>query len=429
MTGQLPVGAYWRVVRDNGNFRKLWLAQIVSELGDWLYTVAVYSQLLKATGGQAKSIALAFILQELPQLLMSPLAGVLNDRLSRRRLMIVSDWARAAIVSMMLVAQHLELIWLMYGLLFLETLFWAIFEPARTAVIPNVARGEEETVAANSLSSVTWSVNFSLGFSIGGFLAALGGVDTVFVVNALSFVLSALLIMRMKFEEPHLAGAGRLTARELMDFSPVAEGFRYVWGDRRLFATLLVKMGLGLLGANWVVLTMLGERKFSWAAAGATSAGMMGMSLLLSFRGLGALCGPALGGFFTGVSHRRMRWAILAGFLFSAAGYMGLGHVSSLPLAGLCLVVAHAGSSLQWVYSTTLLQLNTEDKFRGRVFSAEFAFMTISMTLSSAAAGVLIDGGMAAERVAFLMGCTMLLPAVGWWWAQRFWVRDGGGTK
>lgn len=421
MAQGLPASAYWRVVRGNANFRRLWLAQIVSELGDWLYTVAVYSQLLHVTGGQAKSVALAFILQELPQLLVSPVAGVLNDRLSRRRLMIGADLARAGIVTLMLLAQTWSLVWLMYVLLFFETIFWALFEPARSAVIPNVTTSDEETVAANSLSSITWSVNFSLGFSIGGFLAVLGGPALVYSVNALSFLLSAVLIKRMRFTEPHLDGAPPLKWRDLADFSPVVEGIGYVRADPRLFTTLLVKTGLGLLGANWVVLTVLGERKFAVGAAGAEGSGTLGMSLLLAFRGLGALIGPLIAGAFTGASQQRMRTAILVGFLWSAVGYVALGYVGSLWLAGLCLVFAHAGSSLQWVYSTTLLQMNTDDKFRGRVFSAEFAFMTFSMTFSSAMAGLLIDWGVEAGQVAVLMGLAMLVPAAWWFWAIRLW--------
>jgi hypothetical protein len=176
-----------------------------------------------------------------------------------------------------------------------------------------------------------------------------------------------------------------------------------------------------LLGANWVVLTVLGDRKFSVGAAGAAGSGTLGMSLLLAFRGLGALIGPLIAGAFTGASQQRMRTAILVGFVWSAVGYVALGHVNSLWMAGLCLVFAHAGSSLQWVYSTTLLQMNTEDKFRGRVFSAEFAFMTFSMTFSSAMAGVLIDWGVDAGQVAVLMGLAMLAPAAWWFWAIRLW--------
>lgn len=83
--------AYGRLLRTNRNFRLLWMAQIVSEIGAWLYSVAIYSLILELTGS-ARAVAFAFVLQVLPQCLTSPAAGILNDRLSRRRIMIVSDW-------------------------------------------------------------------------------------------------------------------------------------------------------------------------------------------------------------------------------------------------------------------------------------------------------------------------------------------------
>src|SRR5882757_3370161 len=126
--GSISISAYWRVLRDNRDFRLLWFAQIVSEIGDWLYTVAIYSLLLEFTG-QAKSVALAFVLQVLPQVIVSPMAGVINDRLSRRKVMISADWARALIVACMLLVRTPGMIWFLYLLLLLETFFWALFEP------------------------------------------------------------------------------------------------------------------------------------------------------------------------------------------------------------------------------------------------------------------------------------------------------------
>ena len=90
--------AYWRLLRENSNFRKLWGAQIVSELGDWFYTLAVYSLLLEVTGSAA-AVGLAVVLQVLPQTFAGPTAGVVNDRASRKRVMIGADIARAAIVQ------------------------------------------------------------------------------------------------------------------------------------------------------------------------------------------------------------------------------------------------------------------------------------------------------------------------------------------
>ncbi|HNY39968.1 MAG TPA: MFS transporter, partial [Bryobacteraceae bacterium] len=87
------VSAYSRLLRSNRDFRLLWLAQIVSELGDWFYAVAIYSLLLELTG-QARSVGFAVVLQLLPQVFMAPMAGVINDRLRRRSVMIFADLAR-----------------------------------------------------------------------------------------------------------------------------------------------------------------------------------------------------------------------------------------------------------------------------------------------------------------------------------------------
>src|SRR5689334_18282314 len=142
------------------------MAQIVSELGDWFYSIAVFSFLLELTGS-AQMISLAFLCQVLPQVFTAPLAGVLNDRLRRKRLMISADVARAAIVLSMALVRSRGMLWLLFVLLFLETVCWAVFEPGRSAVIPNIT-SKEEIPAANALSATTWSLNFAIGAALGG---------------------------------------------------------------------------------------------------------------------------------------------------------------------------------------------------------------------------------------------------------------------
>jgi MFS family permease len=405
---------YLRLLRSNRNFRLLWFAQIISEQGDWLYAVAVYSLLLEFTGS-AKYVAFAFVFQVLPQFFVSPAAGVLNDRLSRKKVMIFADWSRALIVLCMVLVRAPQLVWLLYALLFLETILWALFEPGRSAVIPNVV-GESELMVANTLSSTTWSFNFAMGFAVGGVLAAYFGRDTVFVLNSLSFVLSALLIGRMKFSEPHAENKPPLAAKDLADFSPIREGIRYVWKDPRLRTTIFVKAGNGLLGANWVLLPIFGERIFPIHRGGFShqQAGMLGMSLLMACRGIGAIIGPVVSGYWASGKENRMRLGILFGYLAGAAGYVMLGHAPGLAIACAGIILAHAGGSTLWVFSSTLLQLQTEDRFRGRVFSAEWALSVVTMSLSSYSAGVLIDRNVAAATVASATGLAVLIPAVLW---------------
>lgn len=413
--------AYWRLLRTNRNFRLLWTSQLVSEIGDWLYMVSIYSLLLELTGS-AKVVAFAFVLQVLPQCFAAPTAGVINDRMSRKRIMIATDWCRAVIVFAMMFVQTRELLWILYILLFTETIFWALYEPARSAVIPNITSGSEQLVA-NGLSSSTWSFTLAIGSALGGLLAAVYGRNTVFLLNALSFVFSALVVRRMKFEEPHLTDLAPLRSRDLVDFSPIAEGIRYVSKDRRMLATMFVKCGLGLMGTNWVLLPIFGQKIFpiSWGGLDPKSSGMLGMSLLMGCRGIGALIGPLAASIFTGSDQRRYRTGILYGFVIGAAGYMGLALAPTLPWACAAIVLAHAGGAIAWVFSTTLLQIHTDDKFRGRVFSAEFAFSMFTLSIVSYSAGVLADRGIPVRTLALYTGFIVLIPACLWAMALSLW--------
>jgi MFS family permease len=420
----VSLAAYWRLVSSNRNYRRLWLAQIVSEMGDWIYTVAIYTLLLEVTHS-AKSVALAVVLQVLPQFFAAPMAGVVNDRVSRKKVMIAADLARAGVVLGMLFVSRAQIVWLIYVLLLLETMMWAFFEPGRSAIVPNIVESKD-LVTANGLSSMTWSLNLALGSGLGGAVAALFGRDTVFVLNSLSFLLSAVLVRGMQFPEPHLAGAAPLRARDLIDFSPVAEGVRYVARSKPILALLLVKAGLGFLGTHWVLLPIFGERIFPVKMADMQRGAMLGMSVLMSARGIGALLGPVIGGYWAGQRRHLLRLGILIGFLVCGAGYLGLAAAPSLGLATVAVVFAHGGTSLVWVFSTTLLQFQTEDKYRGRVFSADFAFLVVTMSIANYTTGIAVDWGVPVRTLAAAAGLFALVPAVAWIFGMRLWKHDRG---
>ena len=416
----MTLSSYWLLLRDNRNFRLLWFAQIVSELGDWFYSVAILSFLLELTGS-AQLVASAFLMQVLPQTLIAPAAGAINDRISRKKVMIFADLARAAIVLSMLLVRSRGTLWLLFALLFCETLCWGMFEPGRSAVIPNIVT-TEELPAANALSSTTWSINFAVGAAVGGAALVAFGRETVFVLNSLSFLGSAWLIRRMRFDEPHAENRPPLRVGDLFDFSEIANGARYLASDRRLLATVLVKGGIGLMGANWVVLPVLGEKVFPLRLGGISGpqVGTLGMSTLFASRGLGALAGAFAAVGFAKSDTTRLRWTILAGFLLAGAGYLALGTAApSLAIAALTVMMAHSGGSACWTSSTTLLQQQTEDRFRGRVFSAETAGMTLALSVSSFVAGRLMDAGMDPRTVAIGTGAVTLIPAALWLASSR----------
>ena len=413
----ISLSSYTSLLRRNGNFRRLWMAQIVSEVGDWFYTLSIYTLLLQLTG-HAGSVALALVLQVLPQTLVGPTAGMVNDRLKRKHVMIAADMVRFVVVLAMLFVRSRSMVWLVYPLLLAETSMAAFFEPARSSVIPNIA-AENEVLVANTLSSATWSVNLLIGASVGGVVAAFFGRDTVFILNALSFLASAFLIGGMRFAEPHAESAEPLRPRDFVDFSPVLEGIRYIRSHPTLMPAVFAKAGELMIGPSWVIFTVMGAREFAVHGRGIDAAGgaMLGMSILLGGRGLGALVGPLVAARWAGESDRRLRLGILFGYLTIAFGYGVLGASRSVWMAALCAMLAHMGGSTVWVFSTTLLQLHTEDRFRGRVFAADLGLGSLTFAVTAYLAGVLLDVGISARTVATGTGALMLVPAAILAWA------------
>jgi len=212
-----------------------------------------------------------------------------------------------------------------------------------------------------------------------------------------------------------------LRPRDLVDFSPVLEGIRYVRNHRTLLPTVFAKAGEWMIGSSWVIFTVLVVSEFAvhWRNIDPAGGAMLGMSIMLGGRGLGALFGPIISARWAGRSDRRLQLGILFGYLTIALGYGALGVSRTVWMASACALLAHAGGSTVWVFSTTLLQLHTEDRFRGRVFSADLGFSMLTIAAGAFVCGRLLDAGVPARTVATYTGMVMLIPATLWGFATR----------
>ena len=244
-------------------------------------------------------------------------------------------------------------------------------------------------------------------------VAAFFGRDAAFILNALSFLTSAILIAGMRFAEPHAGAAAPLRPRDLVDFSPIREGFAYIRSHKTLLPAVFAKAGELMVGPSWVIFTVMGAHEFAWHGPGIDAArgAMLGMSILLGGRGVGALVGPLICARWAGQNDHRLRLGILFGYLTISIGYAALGASKSVWMAAACAMLAHAGGSTVWVFSTTLLQLNTEDRFRGRVFAVDLGLGSFTFAVTAYLAGRLLDVGISARTVATTTGIFMLVPA------------------
>src|SRR5215207_6948855 len=191
---------YRGLLAGNADFRRLWAGQVVSEVGDWLNNIAVLALVIQLAGasGVGLAVALYAIARHLPLFLFGPVAGVVVDRVSRRRVMIAADLARAALALGFLLASRLSSLAVIYAVGAALFSVSAFFNAAKRASIPNLVEGTDALLAANSLSASTTAATIAVGSALGGVIATALGRDTVFVLNALTFVASAELIRRKR---------------------------------------------------------------------------------------------------------------------------------------------------------------------------------------------------------------------------------------
>ncbi|HWN83483.1 MAG TPA: MFS transporter, partial [Candidatus Udaeobacter sp.] len=269
-----------QLLRRNQNFRRLWIAQLVSFLGDWFNTLAVYDLVSELTGGSGQALAWVLISRFLPTLVFSAAAGVTADRISRRKILIVSDVLRAVVVlGFLLVRQHHH-VGLVYALTALQLSLSAFFQPARDAAVPTIT-SRDELHAANALSGISWSAMLTLGAALGGIVTHALGREAAFVIDAASYLFSAWMVRGVRFP-PAPKQAPRLTLRSLTGATDIAEGAAFVWRHPVVAWLLSIKLGWGVGGGVLLLLVIFGERVF------VPPGGALGVGILYAARGLGS---------------------------------------------------------------------------------------------------------------------------------------------
>ncbi len=406
----LPVGnwrSYKTILTDNARFRRLWLAGVISQLGNWFNYIAIFVLLNQLTG-TGHAVSWFLIAKFIPSAILGPAAGVLTDRLPRKTLMIACDLVRAGIVLCFLLVKRPDQVWMVYTLALVQESLWTFFDPARRASIPNLCHPHELNVA-NALGGATWSVMLAIGAAMGGFISAMAGWRTAIVIDAVTFLISAWLLAGLPLPHPkRQPQPQKPTWRDYTGLTDLAEGCRYVIANRQVGALLLVKSGWALSGGIFVLLTVFGEQVFTVPGHGG------GSGILYSFRGIGAAIGPILAWRYLGEGHHAMHRSIGLSFFVACAAYLLFSQAPTILKAAPLVLLGHMGGSVQWVFSTNLLQRMVPDRFRGRVFAAEMALLTLVLSLSTYFTGAALDAGVVPRAAMIRLALIFLIPGILW---------------
>jgi MFS family permease len=427
---------YSELLRGNRDFRRLWMGQTVSELGTWFSFIAELGLVRMISGSPLATTGL-LVSRMLPFLLVAPFAGVLVDRLSRKQILIVSDILRAAVALVYLVAGYMGSLWLIFACAALESSLATFFEAAKNASIPNLV-GPREMLTANVMMLSTRFLQFTVGAALGGLTAAQFGYDAAFIVNSLSFILSALFIApipagamrRAGAEKPQAsaqaAGVSAGSAAAITadtEPAPVAEparfltdvreGLTYIWQTSFVRGVILINVGWATGGGmNNLLYEQLGGHVF---ISGEGDRGDWGVATLFTAVGAGLFIGLTLArraGAWAAEERRAglfIGWSLIAhGIFFSLAGLM-----PTLALMAICLATSRLIIGMEFGVQETMVMRVLPDDYRGRVFTTDRALELTTMTIS------MIIGGWMLTRFsprAMMVASGMLSASPGLLW-------------
>lgn len=452
---------YRELLSSHADFRRLWAGQVVSEVGDWLNNIAVLALVIQLAGARSVGLAVALyaIARHLPLFLFGPVAGVVVDRVSRRRVMIAADLARAALALGFLLASRLSSLAVIYAVGAALFAVSAFFNAAKRASIPNLVEGTDALLAANSLSASTTAATIAVGSALGGVVATALGRDTVFALNAITFVASAELIRRIRrplssrqrAEELERRAAGGVLedaggVRDVMPglgvqtpevtahrspltayFSEFREGLRYVRRDGVLSAVFVAAAGWGLgNGAARALYSIFGARLGEQAAAG-WGAGVravaerptdFGISVLFVAMGLGGVLGAPLARRFNRGGSGDLGARMGRSLTLDGAGLLLFSFMPNLLGAALVLIAREMNFAIWWTAQQTLVMRRTEDRFAGRVFASFETLTTLMMVGSILVSGEVADR-LGIRPVAAGGGSVVILSGLFWFILRR----------
>jgi len=374
---------YVALVRGNRNFKYLWYGQIVSLFGDWFNLIAS-ATLVASLTGSGLAVGGLFVVRMLAPFLISPLAGVAADRYNRKKLLILTDVVRAVVVLGFILVRSAELLWFLYAVTAIQFAMHGVFYPTRNAILPDLV-SSRELGTANAITGTTWSVMLAMGAAAGGLVAGGWGVYPAFIIDSATFILSAYFIARIRYEPERRDTHDKSLRTALSDY---VEGLRYLAHNLKTLAVVLHKASLTLfvVGALEVIQVTLARDFFVIGEGGGISLG-----ILYAVIGVGSGVGPIAARHFTGDRERPLQIAIFFAYVTMGVGLIIISTLASFGTVLIGTLIRSMGGGTLWIFSTQLLLQKLPEKIRGRVFSTEYAFLTLAMATGAGLAGWALD--------------------------------------
>lgn len=398
-----------QLLRRNHNYRLLWGGQVISEVGDHFNNIAVFSMAIRQEHG-GLLVGGVLMARAIPMLVAGPLAGVVLDRLDRRKVMIASDLVRALVALGFIASIGQDgntLLFVLSALLMFASPF---FSSGRNSILPVVAN-QDELQSANALTQSTAWATTGIGAFLGGTAVASLGYEWAFVLNALSFLGSAVCLMFFRsgpkeFEPP----AGNRQTR----FQPHREfvdGLRYLKSEPLLLSIALIGVGWATGGgAAQILFSVFGEKVFHRGAAG--------IGIIWGCAGLGLVAGGVAANWLNKrLSFEGYKRTVSIVYLVHGAFYVAFALERNFALALVFIGLSRAAGAMSSVVNYSKVLRYAEDQYRGRVFATMETMTWTTMMVSLFVAGIATET-VDPRTIAVVAGVLSGSTGIVWAWAN-----------
>lgn len=387
-----------QMLREEKHYARLFTAGIVNGIGDRFSQVAVLGLLLSLTGS-GLAVGITFAIRLIPYLLFGPLGGMLADRFSKKSIMIFTDIARFFFALTPLLVRQADDVWIIYVSSFVLSAGEALYAPARMSVIPRLVR-RENLLAVNSLEQAMVGYVLIGGSVTGGFVSALIGGQASFVLNALTFLASVLLLSGLDLSREHgqsaeiggtvVSGlpAGAFTEESTEPSQPIPEPQSNPPGTLRLLLSRSLYLRLMIIVfAIWPIGDGMINILISVYAAEVFHMGEIGIGLMYGALGIGLVAGSKI----TGKIGRRMETVAIYALLLEGVSHMLISQSAVFVLALILMIGSAMVSSIGNACNETVLMKTVPAGWQGRFFGTLAALQNAIMGVSMLLAGILLD--------------------------------------
>ncbi|MGA3205041.1 MAG: MFS transporter [Bryobacteraceae bacterium] len=398
------------LLRENRNYRFTWSGQVVSEIGDHYNNVAVFALALSNTGS-GLVVAGILISRAICAVLAGPIAGVLLDRMDRKRIMIISDLVRAGMAILFILGIPKGRTWLLYVLSGALMFASPFFSSGRASILPTIAT-KHELHSANSLTQLTQWTTLTVGSFLGGTSVTQFGYKLAFLFNAFSFLFSALCISRL-----HVDSGFRVARSDVSGDTVVRPWHEYKEGLRYMKSSPLI-LGIGLVAVGWatgggaaqILFSVFGEVVFHRGPAGiGTIWGSAGIGLII-----GALFAHRIGKTISFDNYKR---SVSICYVIHGGSYVLFSQARTFGWALFFIGLSRAAVAVSSVLNVTQQLRHVSNEFRGRVFATIESWNWMTMMLSMAVAG-LASTHVSPRVIGAWAGVFSSSTAIFWGWAN-----------